>query len=107
MLLTGAESQADECLARALDTARTQQARMLELRAATSTARLWKRLGRADDARHLLGPVYASFDQGLDTRDLLDAHALLQELSAAPGSVTGPGERFSRTRSPRDRGRGS
>jgi TOMM system kinase/cyclase fusion protein len=75
-----AESQADECLARALDTARTQHARMLELRAATSTARLCKRLGRTDDARRVLDPVYASFDQGLDTRDLLDAHALLQEL---------------------------
>jgi TOMM system kinase/cyclase fusion protein len=74
------EAQADECLTRALDTARAQNARMLGLRAATSAARHWKQRGKTEDARRVLGPVYASFDQGLDTRDLVNAHEVLQAL---------------------------
>jgi TOMM system kinase/cyclase fusion protein len=74
------KDQAEECLARALDTARMQRAKMLELRAAMSAARLWKRFGKAEEARRVLGIVYASFKEGFDTSDLLEANALLQGL---------------------------
>jgi tetratricopeptide (TPR) repeat protein len=77
------ESQktAEECFHRALDIARAQEAKSIELRAATSLARLWQRQGKRDAARDLLAPVYAWFTEGFDTRDLQDAKALLEELS--------------------------
>ncbi len=59
--------------------AEMQQA-MVELRAATSLARLWQRQGKRDAARDLLAPVYEWFTEGFDTRDLIDAKALLEEL---------------------------
>ncbi len=58
--------------------AEMQQA-MVELRAATSLARLWQRQGKRDAARDLLAPVYEWFTEGFDTRDLIDAKALLEE----------------------------
>ncbi len=59
--------------------AEMQQA-TFELRAATSLARLWQRQGKRDAARDLLAPVYEWFTEGFDTRDLIDAKALLEEL---------------------------
>ena len=52
----------------------------MELRAATSLARLWRDQGKRTEARDLLAPVYAWFTEGFDTRDLIDAKALLEEL---------------------------
>ena len=60
---------------------RKQQARSLELRAAMSLARLWQRQGKVAEARSLLAPVYGWFTEGLDTADLKEAEALLEELS--------------------------
>ncbi len=57
---------------------------MLELRAATSLARLRRDQGGQAEARDLLAPVYAWFAEGLATADLKEAGALLEEL-AAPG----------------------
>ena len=65
---------------RALAIAREQGARSFELRAATSLARLWRDQGKRADARDLLAPVYAWFTEGFDTRDLLEAKALLDQL---------------------------
>jgi hypothetical protein len=67
-----------------LAVARRQQARSLELRAATSLAHLWRDQGKQEEARELLAPVYGWFTEGFDTRDLKEAKALLDELNACP-----------------------
>jgi predicted ATPase len=61
--------------------AREQQAKSLELRAATCLARLWGEKGRRAEARDLLAPVYGWFTEGFGTSDLIEARALLDELS--------------------------
>ncbi len=65
----------------ALEVARRQSAKSYELRAATGLARLWRKQGRRQEARDLLAPVYDWFTEGLDTRDLKEAKALLDELA--------------------------
>jgi predicted ATPase len=65
----------------ALAVARQQQAKSWELRAAMSLARLWRDQGRVQQACKLLAPVYRWFTEGLDTRDLKEAKALLEELA--------------------------
>ena len=67
---------------KALDVARAQEARSLELRAAMGLARLWHDQGKRKEAREFLAPVYGWFTEGFDTLDLKDAKALLDELSA-------------------------
>ena len=67
-------------LDRAIRTARGQQAKSLELRAASSLARLWAEQGERQKAYDLLAPVYGWFTEGLDTADLRDAKALLAAL---------------------------
>jgi predicted ATPase len=73
-------ARAQSLLETALTTARSQDARALELRAATSLARLWRDEGRRAEARALLAPVYGGFTEGFDTADLKDAKALLDRL---------------------------
>jgi predicted ATPase len=79
-----AENKLDEgqsSLQQAIRIAQAQQAKSLELRAATSLARLWGEQGRRAEARDLLAPVYGWFTEGFDTADLKDAKALLDELA--------------------------
>ena len=79
-----AENKPDEgqaSLQQALRIAQAQQAKSLELRAATSLARLWGEQGRRTEARDLLAPVYGWFTEGFDTADLREAKALLDELT--------------------------
>jgi predicted ATPase len=71
---------AEACLRHAIATAREHSARMLELRAATSLARLWAERGERQKAHDLLAPVYNWFTEGFDTADLKDAKVLLGEL---------------------------
>jgi predicted ATPase len=72
--------QAEACFQQALDIARRQQARALELRAALSLARLWQRQGQPTAARQLLAEIYGWFTEGFDTADLQEAKALLEAL---------------------------
>ena len=65
----------------ALDLARQQQAKLLELRAAMSLSRLWHQQGQRTQAHRLLAEVYGWFTEGFDTADLQEAKALLAELS--------------------------
>jgi predicted ATPase len=76
------------CYREALAVARRQQARSLELRAATSLARLWRDQGKQEEARELLAPVYGWFTEGFDTRDLKEAKALLDERNACPPAIS-------------------
>ena len=72
---------AQDCFQQARDIARSQQAKSLELRAATSLAHLWQQQGKETEAHALLAPVYNWFTEGFDTKDLKDAKVLLNELS--------------------------
>jgi len=75
-----AVEEAEALLGQALEIARRQEAKLFELRAATSLARLWQRQGKRDAARDLLAPIYSWFTEGFDTKDLKDAKALLADL---------------------------
>ena len=70
------------CSERAIEIARKQTAKSLELRATMSLARLLGKLGRSNEGRAMLAEIYGWFTEGFDTRDLKDAKALLDELSA-------------------------
>ena len=73
------QAEAEACFHQALDIARHQQAKSLELRAAMSLGRLWQRQGKTEQARQLLTGVYAWFTEGFDTADLQEAKALLEQ----------------------------
>jgi class 3 adenylate cyclase/predicted ATPase len=75
-------TKAERYFERALAVARQQHAKSWELRAAMSLARLWRSQGKPQQARELLAPVYGWFTEGFDTRDLMEAKALLEELAA-------------------------
>ncbi len=72
--------EAEAHLRRAIQVARRQRARSLELRAVTSLSRLLADQGKAGEARARLAEVYEWFTEGFDTADLIDARALLEEL---------------------------
>jgi DNA-binding winged helix-turn-helix (wHTH) protein/predicted ATPase len=78
--LTPEEPEAESCLRRAIDVARSQHALSFELRAATGLARLWAAQGKAKDAHALLAEVYGRFTEGFETADLTAASTLLEEL---------------------------
>jgi predicted ATPase len=74
-------AEAEICFHQAITVAQRQQAKSWELRAATSLAKLWQSQGKRQEAYNLLAPVYNWFTEGFDTADLIDAKALLDELS--------------------------
>jgi predicted ATPase len=82
LLALTAENRAEAaaCFHHALDVARRQQAKSLELRATVSLVRLWQHQGKCAEAYALLAPIYDWFTEGFDTTDLQDAKALLVEL---------------------------
>ena len=73
---------AERMFCRAISIARGQELKSLELRAATSLARLMLQMGRRDEAREALAGIYDWFTEGFDTADLKSARALLDELGA-------------------------
>jgi predicted ATPase len=81
LLAETGSAEAEACYARALEVARGQEARSLELRAACDLARLWAERGDRTRAAELLAPVYAWFTEGFDTADLKEAKALLDGLA--------------------------
>ena len=77
----GDRTEAERWFQRALDVAGCQNAKCLELRAATSLARLWRDRGNRRESRDLLAPIYGWFTEGFDTLDLKQAKFLLDELA--------------------------
>jgi len=74
-------SSPEKAFQKALDIAPRQQAKSLELRAATSLAHLWRQQGKKEEARQLLVDIYGWFTEGFDTKDIKEAKALIEELS--------------------------
>jgi predicted ATPase len=74
-------SVAERSFRTAIEVARKQEAKSLELRSATSLARLLAKQGKRDEARTMLADIYNWFTEGFDTADLKDARALLDELN--------------------------
>jgi class 3 adenylate cyclase/predicted ATPase/ABC-type transport system involved in cytochrome c biogenesis ATPase subunit len=71
---------AEECFCGALKIAQGQHAKMHELRAATSLAKLWRKLNKSDDAKRILHAVYSRFTEGFDNLDLIEAKTVLEQL---------------------------
>ena len=82
LLREGHSEAAEELYRKALSIAEEQGAKLWELRAAVSLARLCRDQGRRAEARDLLAPVYGWFTEGFGTQDLKEATALLDELRA-------------------------
>jgi predicted ATPase len=75
--------QATACVSQALQVARKQQAKALELRAVLSLTRLWQQQGQGHQARQVLTEVYSGCTEGFETPDLQEAKVLLQELGTS------------------------
>jgi class 3 adenylate cyclase/tetratricopeptide (TPR) repeat protein len=82
LVVRGQHDESETCFRQAIEVSRGQSAKLLELRAATSLARLWCDQDRNAEARDLLAPIYGWFTGGFDTRDLKEARALLEELGS-------------------------
>jgi hypothetical protein len=94
-LIPDPEAEAEACFLKAIDIARKQQAKSLELRATMSLARLRQHQAQNHESRttqhetrselakahHMLSEIYGWFTEGFDTKDLREAKALLEELS--------------------------
>ena len=74
-------SSPEECFHKAIDIARQQSAKSLELRAVMSLSCLWQKQGKKEEARQMLAEIYGWFTEGFATADLKEAKALLDELS--------------------------
>jgi predicted ATPase len=74
------EAEAEACFLKAIEIARHQSAKSLELRAVMSLARLWRQRGKKAEAHRMLSGIYGWFTEGFDTADLQDAKVLLEEL---------------------------
>jgi predicted ATPase len=81
ILVNEAEREAEECFLKAIEVARRQQAKSLELWATVSLAHLWQQQGKRLRARNTLATIYNWFTEGFDTVDLKEAKALLEELA--------------------------
>jgi predicted ATPase len=75
------QGETEACFLKAIEIARKQQAKSLELRSTASLARLWRQQGKQAAAHNLLSEIYNWFTEGFDTKDLQEAKALLEELN--------------------------
>jgi len=82
MSMIGDRAAAEEAFHRSLTISRNVSAKLIELRASTRLASLWRDQGKRTEARDLLAPIYGWFTEGFDTLDLKQAKALLDELAA-------------------------
>jgi class 3 adenylate cyclase/tetratricopeptide (TPR) repeat protein len=89
LLATGDRTGAEASYHEAIAIAQQQSAKLWELRAATSLARLWRDQGKRAAAHALLAPVYGWFTEGFGTPVVLEAKALLDDLADAPALPAG------------------
>jgi predicted ATPase len=75
-------SEAEGYFHKAIEVARHQSAKLLELRATVSLSRLWQQQKKREEARKILTEMYGWFTEGFDTTDLQEANALLEELAS-------------------------
>ena len=80
LIATGDPAAAEQSYHEALAVAKLQSAKLFELRASTSLARLWCKQDRRGEARDILAPIYGWFTEGFDAPDLKEAKALLDLL---------------------------
>jgi predicted ATPase len=80
-LTSSTQAEAEGYFLKAIDIARQQQAKSLELRATMSLAKLWQQQGKKAKAHKVLADIYHRFTEGFDTKDLQEAKALLEELT--------------------------
>lgn len=83
------QADAEGYFLQAIEIARKQQAKSLELRAVTSLSRLWQQQGKKQEAWQTLAEIYSWFTEGFDTADLTEAKALLDELEGRSTIVLG------------------
>ncbi|HEV2549914.1 MAG TPA: adenylate/guanylate cyclase domain-containing protein [Stellaceae bacterium] len=81
LMLAGDRAAAEASIVDAIALARRQGAKLWDLRASASLARLWRNQHKRSEARDLLAPIYGWFTEGFDTPDLKEAKALLEELA--------------------------
>jgi predicted ATPase len=93
-------AHAESSFLRAIEIARRQRAKSLELRAAASLSRLWADQGKVREAHALLADVHAWFTEGFETADLREATSLLEELETRAGGR--PAGRSTRRPAPRE-----
>jgi predicted ATPase len=99
LLRQGYAGAAEELYLKAMGIARDQEAKLWELRAATSLARLRYEQGRSAEAHDLLAPIYRGFTEGFDMSDLKEAKALLDRIQTA-ATERATADRQPRARSP-------
>jgi predicted ATPase len=80
------------CFLKAIEIARRQHAKSLELRAVMSLSRLWQSQGKKEEAHRMLAEIYGWFTEGFDTADLKEAKELLAELEGEL-LISGSGKR--------------
>ena len=77
------QSEAEAYFLKAIEVARRQHAKTLELRAIVSLSRLWQQQEKPGEARHQLTSIYQEFPEGTDTADFTEATQLLRELTTS------------------------
>ena len=78
---SGVQTEAEKCFRKSIEIARQQEARSLELKAVMSLSQLWAKQGEKAEARQALAEIYGWSNEGFDSKDLIEAKALIEQLS--------------------------